>query len=88
MIAEIARQVLRYESSKKGGWNRPYEETRARVFYIARQESMRQVGGYLHRRTPSDPKEIYDRPEITAEVNLIRQIDQEMVIPEFSSSMR
>lgn len=52
---------------------------------------MRQVGGYLHRRTPSDPKAVDDRPEITAEVNLVQQMDEvaeEMVIPEFSAAMR
>lgn len=52
---------------------------------------MRQVGGYNHRRTPSDPKSTEDRPEITAEVNLVKQIDEvadELVIPEFSTSMR
>lgn len=90
VIAEIARQILKFEQLKSAGWTRSFEETRGRVFHIARQDSMRQVGGY-HRRTPSDPKSMEDRPELTAEVDLAQVIDhveQEMVIPEFSHFMR
>lgn len=54
---------------------------------------MRKVGGY-HRRTPSDPRHKSpeeDRPELVPEFNLtqvIEDVEQEMVIPGFTQSLR
>jgi len=82
IIGEIALQILKVEGSKSAGWSRSFEETRRQVFKVAREESMEKVGGH-HRRTPSDMSDIVD----VVLSDKIEEVEQDMVIPNFSMAL-
>jgi hypothetical protein len=87
VIGEIALQIVKTEGAKSTGWPRTFDETKRRVFAVARQESMQKVGG-VHRRTTSELSEA-DLPDMAD--NLERVIDvaeNDMVIPNFAAALR
>jgi hypothetical protein len=89
IIGEIALQILKIEGSKSSGWSRSFEETRRKVFAIARRESMEKVGGH-HRRTPSDMSDPSERPDMADQAleDAIDTAGSELVIPNFAMALR